>query len=458
MKNYIKKLIISIVFVMFLIIFFFFGKTINDNRKKDEISLVKSIISEKHKYVNYIDNSKYIYTMDFLDSLYKYTLYDLSGNRLYTIINDKELNIIYMSKKYFITKDNEYRLYDSDYNLITSSKNITAINDYLIKVDNKIIDLNNNVVFDKIESLTLYNDNNNLYINNKYLTDKRGNILLDNIKVKEEIKSNSLTDYLVIEKNNKYYTFFVKVNMIIGDGFDKYIKNNNLYIKNNRDTYKVYKTGLRKKITDKSIIKRIFSKKNKNVINHKNGYKTIKKDNNYYLINKDGKEVFKSNKQIIMYGIKTKNVDKEFIIYNLDTKKEYLSKKIRINKKTYYKMNNEIVSSNYKEKYKSKDYISFYKNTIIYKKDNKLIFKNLKNKKEYYYTLDKNEEIINSDLDKLIIIRQDNDTLLLGLKGNIIKKLKNKKIDKYYKINDKILLITELEKNNIKYKGSYLAE
>jgi hypothetical protein len=69
------------------------------------------------------------------------------------------------------------------------------------------------------------------------------------------------------------------------------------------------------------------------------------------------------------------------------------------------------------------------------------------------------DDIFNDkDLNKLIILDENNEIILIDLKGNIIKKLKNRKIVDYYEINNKILFIIEMEKDGIKYRGSYLAE
>lgn len=458
MKDYIKKLIVSIVFVVLLIILFLVVKGINENRQKDGISLVKQIIKEKYENVYYIDGSKYIYTVNFEDSKYVYSVFDLSGNKLYSFNTEEEINITGISKNYFITRDIKYHLYDTDYNEITDGDEISPINNYLVKVDDTIINLDNEIVFKDIYSLKLYNDGKLLNINDYYLTDRKGKIIYKNSVVKEEIKSNYITDYLIIKKDDKYYTFFVRIGKIIGDGFDKYIYNNKLYVKDNDNIYRVYKTGFRKK-TDKKIS---FDKTKQDYsLEFENKYKTIQKNNMYYLIDNNNKEILKSKKQIVLYktNIKKGLVKKEILLYDLKTKNKYDSKKITINKKKYYLFNNTIISTDFKEEYSSKDYLSYFKNTIFYKDKNNIVFKNLKNDKTYTYELDLKDDIFNDkDLNKVIIIDRDNEMILVDLKGDIIKRLKDKKIVDYYEINNKILFIIEIEKNGIKYQGSYLAE
>ena len=73
--------------------------------------------------------------------------------------------------------------------------------------------------------------------------------------------------------------------------------------------------------------------------------------------------------------------------------------------------------------------------------------------------MNSNDDIFNDkDINKLIILDEGNDILLIDLKGNIIKELNNRRIVDYYEIDNKILFIIETEKDGIKYRGSYLAE
>lgn len=459
MKEYIKKLIVSIIFVVLLIILFIVVHGINENRKKDGISLVKRVIKEKYDDIIFKDGSNYICTYNYEDDIYEYDIFDLSGNKLYDIEDNKKINIVDVQKNYFITKDTKYHLYNSDYEEITNGTLIKPINNFLILVDNNIINLDNEIIFEDVYSTKTYNNGKLVNINNYYLTDKKGKIIYNNAYVKEEIKSNYITDYLIINKDNKYYTFFVRIGKIIGDGFEDYTIKNKIYIKNNNKIYRVYKTGLRRKV--KVTNNKLFKDEINNTIVFDNNYKTIKKNNTYYLIDQNNKEILKSKKQIIIYKEKIKKgkTNKDFIMYNLNTKKKYNTKRIRINKKDYFYFNNTIISADYNKKYTSKEYLSYFKNTIFYKEKDNIIFKNLKNNKKYIYKMNSKDDIFNDkDLNKLIILDQNNEIILIDLKGNIIKKLKNRKIVDYYEINNKILFIIEMEKDGIKYRGSYLAE
>ena len=461
MKEYIKKLIVSIIFVVLLIILFVVVNGINENRNKDGISLVKRVIKEKYDDIIYKDGSKYICTYNYEDNLYEYDVFDLSGNKLYKIEDNKRINIEDVSKNYFITKDTKYHLYNSDYEEIIDGNMITPVNNYLVKVDDTIINLDNEILFEDVYSVKTYNNGKLVNVNNYYLTDKKGKIIYNNTYVKEEIKSNYITDYLIVNKDNKYYTFFVRIGKIIGDGFDNYTIKNKIYIKNNNKIYRVYKTGLRKKIKKKNRVEKLFVNNKNNDIIFYNKYKTIKKNNIYYLIDSNNKELLKSKKQIVIYDQKIKNgkTNKEFIMYNLNTKKKYHAKRIRINKKDYYYYDNTIISIDFSEKYSSKEYLSYFKNTVFYKDGKQIVFKNFKNDKNYIYKMNSKNDIFNDkDLNKLIILDEGNDILLIDLKGNIIKELNNRRIVDYYEIDNKILFIIEMEKDGIKYRGSYLAE
>ena len=133
MKEYIKKLIVSIIFVVLLIILFVVVNGINENRNKD--------------------GSKYICTYNYEDNLYEYDVFDLSGNKLYKIEDNKRINIEDVSKNYFITKDTKYHLYNSDYEEIIDGNMIAPVNNYLVKVDDTIINLDNEILFEDAYSV-----------------------------------------------------------------------------------------------------------------------------------------------------------------------------------------------------------------------------------------------------------------------------------------------------------------
>ena len=532
-KNNIKKLIISIILISFLTILFLFVNNLKNNNYSDRISIVKNIIKEKYDDIKYIDN--YTYSKIEKENKIIYQIYDLNGNKLYSIKSDKELNIVSIKKRYYILFDEEYHLYNIDNEEITKAKKIEALNEYLVKVNNTIINLDNEVLFNDLHSLNSYDNDNHFNINNYYLVDKKGDIVYENVLVKEEIKTRNKTDYLIIEKEDKYYTFFVKIDKIIGDGFTSYKVKDNVEIENENDKYIIYKTGLRKKIENNIISNNVYNKyniksdlinnkyafvtnktngvsgiidintnkftkikkgdisnikqidssycvftiNNKNylynienkkieyssindlseIVVFKNNYKTVKNKDSYILLDNNDLEVIKLDKQIIIDNkIKIGKVNKEFYLYK--NKKSYLSKKIIINKKIFYSyLNNEkiYITDDFKTKYKSKEYLSFYNDTIVKKEDNKICFYDLSSNKEYIYETIDNSKIINEEIFRDTLVIEENDNVLfVDLKGNVIKELKDTKIIDYYynKNNGKIIIITV----NDNMKGSYVAE
>lgn len=498
-KNDIKKIIISIIFVVFLVILFLLIKNYNERKINKNISLVKKIISEKYDKVVYKNKSKYMYSYIKEDGMYTYYIFDLHGNKKYSFKSDKKLNIITVMKNYFITYDEEYHLYNKYNELIRSGKVIEGLNDYIIRVNNQLIDIDNEVLLDNVKKIKAFNNNKHFNINDYYLLDKKGNILLENIIIKEEIKTNNITDYYIVKKSNKYYTFFININKIIGDGFDSYSLGKNTYIKTNKDTYKIYKTGFRKKIKtntvsfnkfkkgkidsyskiskdyyklrvkDKYYIynnsnnKTIytFNKNIKNIIIFEDNYISYKLDNTYYLINKNNKTVITSDRQIIIKkDIIAGSINKNVSIYDLKNRKIIEAEKIIINDNIYYKYDNHIISNDFKNDYYSMDYITYNDLYIIYKKDNTINFYNLYNDKIYKYELNKSEEIVNDyPLKNVLLLESDNNIKIVNTKGEVIKVLKDRKIVDYYESNrENVVIITSKEIDGYLLEGSYLAK
>ena len=530
-KNDIKKLIFSIVFIVFLILFFLFGKNINDNKKIKKITIVKNIVKEKYDNVYYKKDSKYIYTLN-RNNGFSYDIFDLHGNRIYSIHSDKELNIIKIMKKYYILYDKEYYLFNDRNEEIASGSVIEGINEYLIKIDNRIINYKNEVLFNDVYDITTFDNNNYLNINNYYLVNKKGEIIEDNTLVYKEINNNSFTDFLIIKKGNKYYTFFINLDKVIGDGFDSYNVGKNILIRNNGTIYKIYKTGLRKKyitisneiindyiidkkyiLVDKAFVTRkkdnsfgvidlktkkyikitknqvkslkkidknnyliksnyniLFNiKKNKTIIKTKNSldnivlfnndYKTVKKSDKYILFDKNWKEVYESDKQIIINkDIIAGKIENEFCYYNINNKTKKILNKALINNNTYFYNNGIVYDDKFKKIIKS-NMIIFNKNSIMYLDKKKITFDYIIEKKKYTYDLLKGEEIVNNNLSDIILIESDNYLKILDDKGDILKKIRNRKIvNYYYTENGYIIIITSLENDKNIYYGSYIAE
>ena len=524
-KNTIKKIILTIVIlsVLILSLVFFFRITSEDH--SDNITIVKKIINENYNDVKYYDDScLYAYNNK------EYAVFDYNGNKLYSFSNIEKEDIITVSKKYYITKDSTYHLYDINSKEIISGKKIYSINDNLIFVDNNIVNTKGEILFYDIKNIKAYYRDKYFLIDNYFVNEKGKVLLVDYKVIKEKVNENEI-DYFIVKKNSKYYCFFPIVNNIVGDGFDKYFENNNkIYIVSDNKMYEISMNGLRKEITftinkniysidysnairknevlairdyylglletdtnkfykimktkkfsfdyiDNSHINILVDNKNyvydldkkkivysnyfDNITIFENNYKTIERNNNFYLLDDNDKKVASSDKQIILLNSKIKvgKVNKNIMLYDDEL---YKGKKITINKKPYYKYEisgtKYIVSSDLKEKYESNIYLNNSKNSIIELEDNTLYFYNKNKDKTYTYDME-DYKIANDKIHRNeIILSNDKNIIVLGEKGNVIKKIKNVKLEsiEYNKEKQAIILIVEKEKLFKKYKGSYV--
>lgn len=534
MKKYLlKKSIIAIIFVTLLIVSFIVFGQINRNNHSDKVSIVKNIIREKYDEV-YYSNDNYIYTLN-KNNNYEYTVFDLNGNKLYTFYGNKKLDIISVSNKYFITKDNKYHLYNSLYEELREGDNIYSITNYLVYVDGNIIDTNNEVLFEDVLSIKSYYNNEYLLVDNKFI-DKKGKVLLKGYEIVNEKQKNKEIDYFIIKKDNKYYCFFPLLNKIIGDGFDKYFEyENDVYVVSNNKFYKIVKMGLRKEIDfkitedlekkysirltnavginkvlvvnknhvglldtkskkfykiakgksftyniiddtyinikvdnnnyiyDMKINKIIYSNKNiDDIVMFNNGYKTIKRHDMYFLYDNNDILLLNNDKQIILLNseIRFGKINQNILLFNKN--KTYNGNYISINNNNYFKYktskNNIIISKDLKDKYESNDYLEYIDEYIIYLDGKNLFFYNLKTKVKIKYYIGK-YKIVNDKINKKEIILSNNkNIIILNKKGEVLKKIKNRKLEKaYYNNSEKNIII--IEKSIIKNKkGVYIAE
>ena len=425
-KNTIKKIILTIILLSALIISLTFFYRITSEDYKNDVSIVKNIINEKYDEVVYFENSNYLYAYNKTDN-YEYAVFDYNGNKLYEFNNHNKLNITTVSKKFFITKENEYHLYNSDSEEIMSGNSIYPISEYLIFADNNVINTKGEVLFSSVKNIKKYYRNKYFSIDNNFV-DKKGKVLLNGYKIiKEKINDNEI-DYFIVKKDKKYYCFFPIVNNIIGDGFDKYFEyNNKIYIVSNNKIFEISMNGLRKEVNftiDKNI-----NKKNINYSNavRKNRLLTIR---DYYLgiLETDTNEFHKI--------MKTKNYSFKFI------DEKYIN--LSCNNKNYvYDLNN---------------YKVLYENTF----DNIIIFKNnyktIEIDNMYYLLDDQDRRITSSDkqiilLNSKIKVGKANDDIVLFDKelysGESIT-INKKTYYKYKKDNMYYLVSSDLKE---KYKS-----
>ncbi len=206
----------------------------------------------------------------------------------------------------------------------------------------------------------------------------------------------------------------------------------------------------------------VYSNNFDDIVIFANNYKTLKINNKYYLLDDDDRRITTSNKQIILLDSKAKvgKINKKISLY--DYKELYDGEKININENIYYKYQKDdisyIVSKNLKEKYKSDSYLNYMNNTIVELKEDKINFYNKKKNKTYTYDI-KDYKIANDSIYKnALILSNDKDIIVLGEKGNLIKKIKNVKLESisFSKTKGSIIVIVEKDKLFNKYKGAYV--
>lgn len=469
-KNFYKKLVITIIFVFVLIVSFLLYGNINRNNHSDKVSIVKNIINERYDEVVYLGNN-YIYAFN-KGNNYEYTVFDLNGNKLYGFENKNLLNIVTVSKKYFITKDDEYHLYNDLYEEINKGDNIYSISDYLIYVDGNVINCNNEVLFSDVLNIKDYYNEEYFLIDNTFV-DKKGKILLKGYEIINEKQKANEIDYFVVKKDNKYYCFFPLVNKIIGDSFDKYFEyENDIYVVSNNKLYKIVKGGLRKEV-------RINTDK---VKDYNIDLKNIVAENKVLVIKGKYLGLLDINKNKFHKIVKSKKIDYEIITKN------YINVKVdnnnyiydlNINKIIYSGKNIEdiiIFNNGYKTIKRNGYYFLYDTNDIlvlnsekqIISLDSEIVFGNINkeitvygdndyydgkyvtiNKKGYYkYKKGNNNYIVSKDLkekymskdyleyiDETIISLEDNNLIFYNLKTNEKKKYN---IKKYKIMNEEI--------------------
>ena len=469
-KNTIKKIILTIVILSVLILSLVFFYRITSENYSDDIKIVKKIINEKYSEIKYYDNSNYLYAYNKKD----YTIYDYNGNKLYTIQKKSKEELINVSKKFYITKNDIYHLYKTNGEEITSGNNIYIVSDYLIFVDNNIIDEKGEVLLYDVKNIKPFYKNKYFSID-EYFINEKGKVLLYGYKIiKEEIKDNEI-DYFIVKKDNKYYSFFPLLDNIVGDGFDKYFEyKNDIYIVSNNKIYMIYMNGLRKEITF-VVDKNIYSVNYSNAV-RKNRVLAIR---DYYL------GLLETDTNKFHKIVKTKDFSFKFIddsniniscngknyVYNLDNyeivyKNNFDNivvfdndyKTLKIDNKYYLLDNNDrkitysdkqIIILNSKIKIgKTNNEISLFDNNLYNGK--RIII----NKKNYYkYQINKTNYIVSEDLKE----KYESDLYLNSMNNTIIKQkdnklyfynLKNGK-NTSYNLNDYKIINDNINKNEI---------
>ena len=421
-KQTIRKLIFTIIFAAVVVVIFLFNYAYKKNKKTETVSMVKQIINEKYDKVGYSLDNKYIYGMNNEGGYYHYDIYDLNGNKHEKFDTTNELNIVTLSEYYYITFDDIYRLYNYSNEELLSSKEMTRLNDYLIKTSNNVVNYKGELLYENVNEVDSYHNSAYFNLDNSKLIDEEGDLIYDNCSVIEEIKNSLITDYLIIRKDNKYYTYFTSVDTTMGSGFDSYYKKDDeVYIYIGYEKSQIYSSGIRStsdeiKFDDR--IKNDYNLEPANIINDELMFVKNNKKNSYGLLNYNSGKYYDVLDSVISWK---KINDKIYLFKNNDTNVLY-----NINSK-------EVV---YKSKY-DLDNVVYFKNG----------YKTIKVNDEYIL-LDDKENKVNSNSEQIIIYNEpvivgtfDNSVVLLDkdkyIDAEIIKIGKNDYI-KYEKNNKKI--------------------
>ncbi|MBR2712574.1 MAG: hypothetical protein IKE73_02570 [Bacilli bacterium] len=487
-KKNLKKLIFVIIFISILVSFTLFIKNYNKKNYSESITFVKRIIKEKYDEVIYNEESDYFYAYYLEDNFYNYDIYDINGNNIYSFESNEKLDIVSIRKKYFIVKKDKFILYDNEFKEITYSDNIKALSNKLILVDNRIIDISRKVVFDNIDRVNNYGDNNYFLLNNNILINKSGEILLDGYNVVEEVDNDIHSAFLIVKKD-KYYTFLSSFDDILGDGFDSYyIKDDVLYTFDSNNKYKIYKNGLRKKIITYNISKDITNNYQydlSKIMYDKYLFVIEKKSNHFGLLNIDNNRFTKISNTINTYK---KISDRYYLLQDGMKNKIYDIQNNKVVFESKYNLDNSLIYSDY---YVIKNYDSYSlydsKWNKIIDSDNQIILLDKKikygtinniitiydletkkqfnaskfniNNKEYYkYNDGSNYYIVRSDgtvkyKSKNNIIYDEKNIIILNNKNITINNLVENKMNTY-EVNNPKLLNTTIYRNSIIIKNS----
>ena len=358
-KYTIKKLIIAIIFLLILNFVFYITYTYKRNTTVKNISVVKKIINDKYDEIVHDNNSKYLYGYTYNDGVYNYDVYDLSGNKLYSIVDSKELNIESVNKYYYIINNGDnYNLYNDDNELVTSAGYLKSINDDLFISDNKLMNRKNEVKIDKIKDVQgIHSVSHDYYFSiDNLLVDEDGNVVLDNVEVVEEVDVNFITNYVIIRKDNKYYSFFPSFNTIVGESFDNYYKDNDkVYINSKNNIYSINSAGLRKKeftVDNYDSIIKDYDFEMDDLINKEYAFVTRKRDNTFGLLDIKNEKYNKILDTVYDY----KKIDdshyllnngKQYI-YDIDSKKIVYESEFDLSEIVYYKNDYKVIKKDNK--------------------------------------------------------------------------------------------------------------
>lgn len=399
------------------------------------------------------------------DSVYNY--YSLDKNQ---IIGDSFSSYSQSGKKYEFTvikKENEKRV-----------KYILNKNGKQEKLEEDL----ENIVKEIEEKLN--KDEYILYNNSVYKKNQK-EVLVDNKKDKSfgilNIKDNNYTKIYDYKKDRNY--FYSTVSKLDSDD-EEYFK-----ISCSSYTCDSKKSIIYNLKENKVVYKAEDTLSISSFVGYEDGYKIIKfkgessdkYDDKYVVFNKDNKELYISENNVIIVDkdvIVGKNQSYSLILYSIKQNKVLNKEKVSaivVAEKTLYKYTDDnrntiILNDKGKEVLKTKDdnYLSQSNDSYIYLEDNLIIVYNVKKDKTYKYKLKENEKINDASGDIIepfknaMFINNSTDKYIkvINFKGKQLKKIKKVEISNV-KINpeeDKaFIVVKKISKKGDKY-GLYVVE
>ena len=437
----------------------------------------KYFITKDNKYHLYNDLYEELKSSDKIYPISDYLIY-VDGN-IINLDGETLFEGVLSIKKYY---NNEYFLIDNTfidkkgkvllkgYEIVREKQKNNEIDFFIIKKDNKyycFFPLLNKIIGDSFDKFFEYKDEVYVVSNNKlFKIVKMGLRKEIDFKITEDLDNKynikltnvvSMYKVLVVKKN------YIGILNTESGKFTKIVKGKSFKYEIIDNTYINIQVDNNNYIYDMNINKIIYTNKNiDDIVMFNNGYKTIKRHDMYFLYDNNDTLLLNSDKQIILLNseIIFGKINKNIILYNKN--KTYDGEFISINNKEYYKYKtskkNIIVSKDLKDIYESDNYLEYIDETIISLKGNELIFHNLKTRENKIYNI-KNYKIINDQISKKEIILSNNkNIIILNKKGEVLKKIKNRKLeDVYYNKLEKNIII--IEKSILKNKkGVYVAE
>ena len=412
---------------------------------------------------------------------------DENGKALYLVLQDSNKNAYY----YYNIKSNSivgdsFNGYVDGSNkgelVITKKENNASIK-YVLKKDGKLEKLDST----SIDTLKDIDTNKYRIVYESYIIPSQQAILV------EDIKNNTFGTYNIkTKKYNKLFTYnedknISSISKLLSTEKDLYLQMNcssNICTENKLIIYDMVNDKNLYEISNKDYMVQYYTNYGDyNVVKYSSNSSDEYK-NKYAVYDKNNKEVFRSDDQIIIidrelvFGKEPSN--NSLILYSVKAKKalnnsDSLASKITLGKTYFYKFNDSEKTYLYNsvgERLKvintSKASLMYSTDTLIYIENNKVFIINPTDNKTSTYRLKKNEIINTNDGTNIPPYRNtlfinntiNNNIKVVNVNGRVIKGIKNSVIESvnYNKDTKNVVIITKQVKGNNNYYGLYIGK